>query len=139
MYRMCVSCVSHVCIYTQFEDADVIIVDDMIDSAGTLCTLANKIQQAGAKNIYACASHGVFTGDAVTALESSHIRQVFITDSLPLPSTPSTKIVQMPIAPLLARVILAEHFRSISDDAFEEDDLSTDTWSQPVPMAEGEK
>jgi ribose-phosphate pyrophosphokinase len=108
----------------------VIIVDDMIDSAGTLYALSHKLAAAGAANIYACASHGLFTGDAVNRINNCAVTKVFVTDSLPMPSPTSDKIIQIPVAPLLARVILAEHFRTISDDKFEEDDLTNDSWSE---------
>jgi ribose-phosphate pyrophosphokinase len=108
----------------KFNGADVIIVDDMIDSAGTIHSLSERLQGYGAAKIYACASHGVFTEDAMATIEASPIDKVFVTDSLPLSPNRSDKIVQIPIAALIARVVLAEHFRSTSEavaESFEED------------------
>jgi ribose-phosphate pyrophosphokinase len=112
----------------KFAGADVIIVDDMIDSAGTVSALSKRIDEAGAANIYAIASHGLFTQDSMQAIDGSPLKRVFVTDSLPLPAISSLKITQIPIAPLLARVILAEHFRTTSEatDSFEEDDFTNE-------------
>ena len=100
----------------------------MIDSGGTIAGLSKRIHDAGAANIYVSASHGLFTDHALELIESSPIKMVLITDSLPLPSSASKKIHQIPTAPLLARVIIAEHFRTISEatDSFEEDDFNSD-------------
>lgn len=100
----------------------------MIDSGGTLSGLSKRIHDAGAANIYVSASHGLFTDHAMELIENSPIKKVFVTDSLPLPSKASKKIYQIPTAPLLARVIIAEHFRTISEatDSFEEDDFTNE-------------
>ncbi len=99
--------------YFQARNADIIIVDDLIDTAETITTLSNKFMVAGAKNIYVCASHGIFTNDNVQRIEKSPITKVIVTNSLPLPANvSSTKIDQVSLGPLLARVIWTEHFRS---------------------------
>ena len=105
-----------------------VLVDDMIDSGGTIAGLSRRIHEAGAANIYVSASHGLFTDHSMELIESSPIKKVFVTDSLPLPNTASKKIFQIPTAPLLARVIIAEHFRTISEatDSFEEDDFTSE-------------
>lgn len=113
----------------KFEGADVLLVDDMVDSAGTLAVLARRIKTAGAANIYACASHGLFTENAMENIENCPVDKVYVTDTLPLPENTSGKVIQMPIAPLLARVIIAEHFRTLTevDDSFQEDDMTHDS------------
>lgn len=102
---------------------DVIIVDDMVDSAGTIIDLSSRLHLAGARGIYICASHGLFTENAVDLIEASKIDKVFVTDTLPLPVTKSSKIEQVSVVKYLANVILTEHFRSVifEDEEFEDD------------------
>lgn len=96
----------------------------MIDTAGTICKLSERLHEAGAKNIYVCASHGVFSEQAMIKIDQSKITKIIVTDSLPLPSNASKKIVQVPMSSYLADVILAEHFRSIrfEEEKFESED-----------------
>lgn len=64
----------------------VILADDMIDTAGTLCNAANAlVERAGAKEVYACATHGVLSGPAIQRLEESAIKEVILLDTIPLP------------------------------------------------------
>ena len=64
----------------------VILADDMIDTAGTLCDAANAlVERAGAKEVYACATHGVLSGPAIQRLEESAIKEVILLDTIPLP------------------------------------------------------
>jgi ribose-phosphate pyrophosphokinase len=65
------------------EGRDAIIVDDMIDTAGTLAAAARAVMGHGARAVYACASHGVLSGPAVERIESSPLSEVIITDSIP--------------------------------------------------------
>ncbi len=62
---------------------DAIIVDDMIDTAGTLCAAANAVMEHGARAVYACASHGVLSGPAVERIIASPLQEVIFTDSIP--------------------------------------------------------
>jgi len=66
----------------QIKDADLIIIDDMIDTAGTLCAAANVLHEKGAKNIYACATHGVFSANAMKNINNSFLKKVVVTDSI---------------------------------------------------------
>ena len=96
------------------KDADVIIVDDMIDTAGTLTDISHYLQSHGVKNIYVSASHGLFNESALDLIEKSPLlRKVVVTNTLPLPlsTTAKSKIEVLSIAPLLANVMIAEHFR----------------------------
>jgi ribose-phosphate pyrophosphokinase len=61
-----------------------ILLDDMVDTAGTLCSAADILMQKGAKEVHACCSHGVLSGPAIDRLEASQIKQLVITDSVPL-------------------------------------------------------
>lgn len=94
------------------DGADVIIVDDMIDTAGTLASLSNKLGAAGARNVYVAASHGLFTSSSMKLIQDNAVlKKVVVTDSLPLKDGSSEKVVQVGIAPMLANVIQAEYFR----------------------------
>ena len=92
---------------------DVIIVDDMVDTAGTLSILCRRLVKDGARRVYLCASHGLFSKNSVELINLSPVEVVVVTDSLPLPTEPCNKIVQVSVAPMLARVIEAEFFRSV--------------------------
>lgn len=83
-----------------------IIVDDMVDSGGTLCNAAQAILDKGALSVSAYASHGVLSGHAVERIESSALKELVITDSI-LPPNPikTTKIRWVTIAPLMAEAI----------------------------------
>ena len=98
------------------EGKTVVMVDDIIDTAGTICNAAALIKERGAVRIYTCATHGVLSGPALERLESSGISEVILTDTIPLPeSKKSAKIVQLSIAPLFAEAILRVHSdRSVS-------------------------
>jgi ribose-phosphate pyrophosphokinase len=60
-----------------------IIVDDIIDSAGTLCNAANILKQNGAKDIFAYATHGIFSGSALEKIENSELSKVFVSNTIP--------------------------------------------------------
>ena len=99
------------------EGKDCIIVDDIVDTAGTLCAAANKLIELGAKSVEAVISHGVLSKDAVKKIEASSLRKLVITDSIPLPDIKkSSKIDVMSLAPLLKETIASlEEGRSLSD------------------------
>lgn len=84
-----------------------LILDDMIDTAGTLCEASVKILEAGAKEIFAFAAHPLFSGSAVQKIEESPIKQAFITDTIPLSEAAkqSKKIKSISLAPLVADAI----------------------------------
>lgn len=64
------------------KDKVCVIIDDMIDTAGTLCTAASALQEQGAVDVYACATHGVLSGPALDRISSSPLKKVFITDTI---------------------------------------------------------
>jgi ribose-phosphate pyrophosphokinase len=90
---------------------DCIIVDDMIDTAGTLCGAARALKENGAKRIVACATHGVLSGPAVQRIEESPLTEVVVSDSTPLPphAKPGGKIRQLSLARLLGEAIKRIH------------------------------
>jgi ribose-phosphate pyrophosphokinase len=96
------------------EGADVIIVDDMIDTAGTLSTLTKHLQANGASNVYVAAAHGLFTESSMKLIDNTEaLKEVVVTDSLPMKSNiiASHKVKRVGIAPMLAEIIQAEYFR----------------------------
>jgi ribose-phosphate pyrophosphokinase len=90
---------------------DAIIVDDMIDTAGTLCNAARAVMDGGARRVVACATHGVLSGPAVQRIEESPLEEVVVTNSI-LPSEEarnSKKIKFLSIARLLGEAIRRIH------------------------------
>lgn len=88
-------------------DSDVILVDDMIDTGGTIVNAANFLKQRGAKSVRAVTTHGLFTGPAIERINKSAIEEVIVTDSINLPEHIATnpKITVVSIAQLLAEAI----------------------------------
>lgn len=60
-----------------------VIIDDMIDTAGTLCTAASALKNQGAVEVYACATHGVLSGQALEKISGSPLKKVFVSDTIP--------------------------------------------------------
>lgn len=88
-----------------------IIVDDMIDTAGTLVKAANAIADAGATAVYAAATHPVFSGPALERIEKSALQKVVVTDTIPLsaPALASSRVEVVSVDTLLADAIRAIH------------------------------
>jgi len=84
-----------------------VLLDDMVDTAGTLCSAADILMEKGAKAVYALCSHGVLSGPAIERLEASQIAKLVITDSIPLSeeARKSNKITVLSIAELLGNAI----------------------------------
>lgn len=93
-----------------------ILIDDMIDTAGTITLGAQALLDAGAEEVYACCTHAVLSGPAIERLENSVIKQVIVTDSINLPEEKmSPKIVQVTVSQLIAEAIKRIHEnRSVS-------------------------
>ncbi len=83
-----------------------IIIDDMIDTAGTLCAAAELIAQHGAKEVYGLATHGLFSGPAKDRINQSSFLKIITTDTLPQDQS-FEKLVVLPTAPILADAIKA--------------------------------
>ena len=84
-----------------------VLIDDIVDSAGTLCNAAAALRQAGAEDVVAYVSHGVLSGGAVARVEGSALSELVITDSIGNHEwiAAATKIRHLPIAPLLGEAI----------------------------------
>ena len=93
------------------DKAHCLIVDDLIDTAGTLVKAAEALMQQGAVSVTACATHAVLSGPAVERIGSSQIGEVVVTNSIPLSEEASrcTRIKSLSVAPLLARAIQSIH------------------------------
>jgi len=90
---------------------DCLLVDDLIDTAGTLGKSSDALLEAGAASVTACATHPVLSGPAIANIERSRLREVIVTDSIPLreeaKACPRIKVLS--VAPLLAKAIQSIH------------------------------
>ena len=89
------------------EGKDCILFDDMVDTAGSLCNAAKAIVEVGgAKNVYACASHGVLSGPAIDRINESPITELAFLDTIaPIDPSLSSKIKYLTVAPMFAEAI----------------------------------
>ncbi len=84
-----------------------IIIDDIIDTAGTITLAADALIEKGAKEVYACCTHPVLSGPAIERIERSNIKELVVTNTIALPEEKKiTKITQLSIAPLLSEAII---------------------------------
>jgi ribose-phosphate pyrophosphokinase len=98
-----------------------ILIDDIIDTAGTLVLAGNALLEGGAKEIYACCTHPVLSGPAMDRLESSPIREIVVTNTIPIGhSQPSKKIKVLSVAPLVGEAIIRVHEELSVSKLFEE-------------------
>jgi ribose-phosphate pyrophosphokinase len=93
------------------KDKDAIILDDLIDTAGTLTQAVDTILNHGAKKVSACATHAVLSGPAISRIQDSQLQEVVVTDTIPLSpeAQKCSKIKQLTVAPLLAEAIKRIH------------------------------
>ncbi len=104
------------------KDCDVIMVDDMIDTAGTLSQAANELKAMGAKRIFAFATHGLFSGPAYERIHKSDLEQVVCCNTVPLPpGEHREKIVQISVAELLSAAIARIHLKKSVSELFSKD------------------
>ena len=83
-----------------------ILIDDMIDTAGTIANAANALKDLGAKNVYACCTHGVLSGPAMDRINESAIEEVVMLNTIPLKEDRNnSKILSISVAPLFAEAI----------------------------------
>ena len=90
---------------------DAIIIDDMVDTAGTLCAAAKGLTDKGARAVYACISHGLLSGPALDRIHASTIKELIITDSIPprpdVKASPKVRVLS--VAPLLGEAVKRIH------------------------------
>lgn len=88
------------------KDKKVILVDDMIDTAGSIVNAAEALLKIGAKEVYACCTHGVLSGPAIERLENSPIKEVVILNTIPVEADKKIdKIKVLSVAPIFAEAI----------------------------------
>ena len=97
-----------------------ILFDDMIDTAGSLCNAAEALVNiGGAKEVYACATHGVLSGPAFDRIQASPIKEVVVHNTIPVAiDCPCSKIKQLDVAPIFARAISHIHGGTSIADLF---------------------
>ncbi len=102
------------------KDKTCILYDDMVDTAGSLCNAAKALVEiGGAKEVYACATHGVLSGPAYERLEESPIQEMVFLNTIPqLNNTPSGKCKFLDVAPVFARAIEHIHGATSIADLF---------------------
>jgi len=88
----------------EVENKDVIIIDDIIDTGGTIAKAADLMKSKGARSVRACATHAVLSGSAIERMEASALDEILLTDTIPLLKH-SNKITVLSCAPLFADVI----------------------------------
>ncbi|MCL2676891.1 MAG: ribose-phosphate diphosphokinase [Streptococcaceae bacterium] len=97
-----------------------ILIDDMIDTAGTITLAANALKELGATEVYASCTHAVLSGPAIERIESSAINKMVVLDTIEIPEDKkSDKIVEISIAPLLADAIIRIHEKRPISPLFE--------------------
>lgn len=99
---------------------DCLVVDDIIDTAGTLVHAADALIAHGARSVGACATHGVFSGPAGARIRDSALTEVIVTDTIPQPlaDVPGSKVKAVSIAPLLASAIWRIHYNGSVSSLF---------------------
>jgi ribose-phosphate pyrophosphokinase len=109
--RITASEIEAVAVIGEVEGRNVIIVDDLTETAGTLCGAASILRQQGALDIYAGVSHAVLTDLGIERLKSSEIKELITTDSVPVPAGDGSRVTVLTVAELLG-----EGIRRIHDD-----------------------
>lgn len=103
------------------KDKICIMVDDIVDTAGSLTEGAKALEKFGAKEIYACCTHPILTDPALSRIAKSNIKELIVTNTIPLPPNKKhPKITQLSVAPILAETILRIYNQLSISQLFEE-------------------
>ncbi len=98
--------VMHVIGRSNIQDSNVILFDDIIDTGGTITQAAEALKESGAKKVFACASHGLFSDPALDRLQNSSIDEVIVTDSIPQEHSDGLdNLTVLSLAPLVGEAI----------------------------------
>ena len=93
------------------EGKTTILLDDMIDTAGTITQAANALKERGAKQVFACCTHAVLSGPAIERIEASPIKELVVTNTIPKrDATTSARIKRLSVGPLLGEAIKRIHY-----------------------------
>ncbi len=101
----------------EVDGKNVLMIDDLVDTGGSITQAAEALKKRGAKNIYACCTHGVFSGNAIERIQDSPIREFVTTDTLPIPPEKKTDKIKV----LTASKLIGESIRRI----FNEESISS--------------
>lgn len=94
----------------QVDGRIAILIDDIIDTAGTITLGVNALLESGAKEVYACCTHPVLSGPAIERIENSNLKELVVTNSIPLPEEKRiSKIKELSVAPLIGEAIIRVH------------------------------
>ncbi|SFK57636.1 ribose-phosphate pyrophosphokinase [Halobacillus dabanensis] len=94
------------------EGKTAILIDDIIDTAGTITLAANALVESGAKEVYACCTHPVLSGPAIERIDNSKIKELVVTNTIPLGEEKSSeKITELSVAGLISEAIIRVHER----------------------------
>jgi ribose-phosphate pyrophosphokinase len=92
----------------EVDGKDVVLVDDLVDTAGTICKAASLLKEKGAKSVRAVCTHGVLSADAYENIEASVLEEIVVSDTIPL-KHPSPKIKVLSVSDLFAKAIRKIH------------------------------
>ncbi len=108
--------VEHMTAIGEIEGRNIVLVDDLVDTGGTLCKAAEMMLERGALSVRAICTHAVLSGKAYENIENSKLTELIVTDTIPL-KQPSSKIKVLTVADLFAKVISSVHnYESISSN-----------------------
>jgi ribose-phosphate pyrophosphokinase len=97
-----------------------VLMDDIIDTAGSIISAAEMVAERGASEIYAYATHGILSGDAVAGLETAPIKEIVLTDTIPIPPAKrGSKVRVLSVAPIVAEAIKRVHADSSVSTIFD--------------------
>ena len=102
------------------ENKNVLIVDDLIDTGGTFSSAIKALKDRGAKNIYGAVTHALLSGEAISRIENSEIKALYVTDSIPIRKE-SPKITVRTASELFAEAIIRSHRNESISSLFEID------------------
>ena len=101
----------------EIEDKHVILIDDMIDTAGTICNSANALKERGARSVYACCTHPVLSGPAIERIQESAIEELVVLDTIQLPEEKKIDTIKV--------LSIAQVFADAIDCIYEDKSIST--------------
>jgi ribose-phosphate pyrophosphokinase len=102
------------------EGRDCLIADDMIDTAGTMSEAIGALKARGARDVYCCASHALFSGPAVDRLRNTEVKEIVVTNTIPLPEEKRfPQLTVLSVADLIARAVVYTHSNESVSSLFE--------------------
>jgi ribose-phosphate pyrophosphokinase len=102
------------------EGRDCLIADDMIDTAGTMSEAIGALKARGARDVYCCASHALFSGPAVDRLRNTEVKEIVVTNTIPLPEEKLfPQLTVLSVADLIARAVVYTHSNESVSSLFE--------------------